>query len=395
MTTFTLTAGAPPRDRLELTGLAALLGFVATLQFSIAAAEALLALALLCWAVSTVRHRERIQVPPMFWPLAAYAGATLLAAAFSLEPRVSLLGCKQLVLFLVVPLIYQLARGKRAATFVHVIITVGALSATVGIIEYGILNYDYLGMRPRGTLGHYMTYSGLLMMVTSVAAARLLFDRKDRIWPALVMPALVVALVLTFTRSAWVGTCAAVGLLLTLRNVRLLWILPLVAAALFAVAPTRISERFYSMFDLQDPTNRDRVAMLQAGVEMVRDRPLTGMGPNVVQHVYPQYRRPDAVEKRQPHLHNVPMQIAAERGVIGLAVWIWFVTALTVQLARKFRAGPKRFLPAAGLAVVAAMLGAGMFEYNFGDSEFLMLFLVLVTLPYAAERTDAGADPHA
>ena len=30
------------------------------------------------------------------------------------------------------------------------------------------------------------------------------------------------------------------------------------------------------------------------------------------------------------------------------------------------------------------MLAAGMFEYNFGDSEFLMLFLVLVTLPYAA-----------
>ena len=32
------------------------------------------------------------------------------------------------------------------------------------------------------------------------------------------------------------------------------------------------------------------------------------------------------------------------------------------------------------------MVAAGMFEYNFGDSEFLMLFLVLVTLPYAAER---------
>jgi hypothetical protein len=30
------------------------------------------------------------------------------------------------------------------------------------------------------------------------------------------------------------------------------------------------------------------------------------------------------------------------------------------------------------------MLGAGMFEYNFGDSEFLMLFLGLITLPYAA-----------
>ena len=37
------------------------------------------------------------------------------------------------------------------------------------------------------------------------------------------------------------------------------------------------------------------------------------------------------------------------------------------------------------------MLAAGMFEYNFGDSEFLMLFLVLVTLPFAAARPDHAA----
>jgi hypothetical protein len=35
---------------------------------------------------------------------------------------------------------------------------------------------------------------------------------------------------------------------------------------------------------------------------------------------------------------------------------------------------------------MAAMLVAGMSEYNFGDSEFLMLFLVMVTLPFAAAR---------
>ena len=34
------------------------------------------------------------------------------------------------------------------------------------------------------------------------------------------------------------------------------------------------------------------------------------------------------------------------------------------------------------------MLAAGMFEHNFGDSEFLMLFLLLVTLPYAAQRDE-------
>ena len=33
-----------------------------------------------------------------------------------------------------------------------------------------------------------------------------------------------------------------------------------------------------------------------------------------------------------------------------------------------------------------------MFEYNFGDSEFLMLFLVLITLPYAATQQPVSAD---
>jgi hypothetical protein len=36
-----------------------------------------------------------------------------------------------------------------------------------------------------------------------------------------------------------------------------------------------------------------------------------------------------------------------------------------------------------------AMLTAGLFEYNFGDSEFQMLFLFLITLPFAAARRDA------
>jgi hypothetical protein len=30
-----------------------------------------------------------------------------------------------------------------------------------------------------------------------------------------------------------------------------------------------------------------------------------------------------------------------------------------------------------------------LFEYNFGDSEFLMLFLILITLPFAADVDDA------
>ena len=48
-------------------------------------------------------------------------------------------------------------------------------------------------------------------------------------------------------------------------------------------------------------------------------------------------------------------------------------------------------LTATALAALVAMLTAGLFEYNFGDSEFLMLFLLLITLPFAAARGDHAA----
>jgi hypothetical protein len=44
------------------------------------------------------------------------------------------------------------------------------------------------------------------------------------------------------------------------------------------------------------------------------------------------------------------------------------------------------------MAATAAMLAAGLFEYNFGDSEFLMLYLVLITLPFAALNSERGPD---
>jgi hypothetical protein len=61
------------------------------------------------------------------------------------------------------------------------------------------------------------------------------------------------------------------------------------------------------------------------------------------------------------------------------------------DFARKARSSALPSLATAALAGVVAMLAAGMFEYNFGDSEFLMLFLLIVTLPYAADRAPATA----
>ena len=380
---------SPWLDRVMAGGLIVAAGAI---HFSIVVGETALWVTLVAWAASLVLNRERPEVPPWFWPLLAYAGVSLVATVFSLDRARSLGPAKQMFLYLVVPAACSIARGRRAHTLMNVIITVGAVSAIVGVIEYGVLNYDSLGQRPRGTLGHYMTYSGLLMVVICATAARLLYARKDWIWPALVMPALVVALALTFTRSAWVGACVGVGLLLLLRDLRLFGLLPVVAALFLALAPAAVTDRAYSMFNLQDPTNRDRLAMVQAGTAIIKRYPLTGVGPGVIPKIYVNYRTAAAVDPVVPHLHNVPLQIAAERGLPALAVWVWFIVTLVRDFLKR-RRSEFPSLSNAGLAAIGAMLAAGLFEYNFGDSEFLLTLLILLTLPWAAARESSAPVP--
>ncbi len=389
MTTLALAdARGDTLDRLDRIGWWALAAAVASLQISIAGAQIAVTIAALAW-VARAWLTGAPEMPRFAWPLAVYAALTLLSAALSRDPAVSVPDTKQLVLFLLVPVVYEFGRGARARTLATIALSIGAASALVGIVQYGVLNYDNLGRRPQGTLSHWMTYSGTLMLVICATVARLLFDARDRVWAALVMPALVAGLGLTFTRSAWVGVSAGVGTLFLLKDRRLVGLLPIAVAVLVAAAPAAVTNRVYSMFDRNDPTNRDRMAMLEAGQAIVRDHPLTGVGPDMIAHVYPRYRVPWAVQPNNPHLHNVPMQIAAERGLPALAAWLWFLASLTRATWRHLRRTRHPSLAAGGLAAVAAMLAAGLFEYNFGDSEFLMLFLVLVTLPFAADR-DGG-----
>jgi len=163
----------------------------------------------------------------------------------------------------------------------------------------------------------------------------------------------------------------------------LIALLPVLAIVALIVAPGVVVTRVYSIFDLSDASNRDRMAMARAGVAMINDDPLTGVGPDMVPHVYAEYRTDDAVDVQVAHLHNVPLHIAAERGIPALLLWVWFVAVAARDLLRMVRR-ERSSLAAAGLAAIAAMVTAGFFEYNFGDSEFLILLLALITLPFAA-----------
>ena len=338
MNTATMSVTAPrTAPALERVTAALLLGFVASLPVSIFLAQVLLGAMCASWVARHIQDRTRPAAPPFFVALLAYGALTLVASAFSVDPAASFIDSKQLVLLAIVPVVYDFARGSRASTVIDVIISVGAAIAVYGIVQYGVLHYDNLGRRPQGTLSHYITYSGVLMLAICAAAGRLIFASRDRTWPALVMPALVVALALTFTRNAWIGACAAIGLLFVLKDFRLTALLPVILAVLVVLAPDGLVNRLTSTFNAQDPANQDRFAMIEIGARIIADRPLTGVGPNMVPRVYNQYRPDYAVNQTNPHLHNVPLQIAAERGLPALAAWAWFVVALASALFRMFR----------------------------------------------------------
>ena len=226
------------------------------------------------------------------------------------------------------------------------------------------------------------------MLVIGVALARMLFGRRDRMWAALVMPALAVAVALTFTRNSAVGACAGGSAAVVAQG------LPAAGgpagrggACSSRCAPAALARRFISTFDLKDPTNRDRLAMLREGEHMIRAHPIVGVGPNMVRSCYGEIRVPDAGRRRPTRTCTTcrcrsPPNAAAGAGRLAV------VRRRTDRRARQHASRPdQRFLAAAALAAVASMLAAGMFEYNFGDSEFLMLFLSVITLPCAAARS--------
>jgi O-antigen ligase len=391
-----MTAASPTTtaslDRIGFILLAAGLGLI---QFNIRG-EIVLALAAIAAIVLMVHERD-FQVPGFFRPLLVLMVLTLISSVMSADPLYSLARSKQFLLFLMVPVTMRLARGHRAGTIIDVIIALGSIAAIIGIIQWTMLGYDEAN-RPKGTLGHWMTYSGILMLVTCAAASRLIFltKRANWVWPAVAVPSLLVALVATYTRNAWIGTLVAVGALLAIRSKRLLLALPLLLIIVTILAPASIRQRALSTFDRQFATNQDRIAMLEAGVAMVKDHPLFGVGLNMVPREYLKYRTSDARDsadatepETRSHLHNVPMQLAAERGLPALAAWIWFVMVAGAGLWKLLRTSETKAVAGAGLAALIAMVVAGLCEHNFGDSEFLILLLALITLPFASEAARA------
>ena len=115
---------------------------------------------------------------------------------------------------------------------------------------------------------------------------------------------------------------------------------------------------------------------------MIEDHPLFGVGPERIHDEFPKYYSGPAIDY-YGHLHNNFLQIAAERGLLSLAAFVWFLVELYRSLLRRLgdRDDDTRWVTLGSLAALTGFLVAGMTEFNFGDSEVFVLLLFLISVP--------------
>ena len=330
-----------------------------------------------------------------------YVVFLLVAIAASYDPAKSLRATSELFTLATLGLGLVLVRGERQARrVVDGLVVVGALAAVWGLAQT-LVGYGELDRRIRGPFSHWMTFSGFLLLCDLLLVAALLFPRDGpwsravgsrralvaRAWRWAGFAAINAALLGSLTRSVWVALAAALVVAVGLRKARALALVPVAATAFVLLAPVPLVARALSIADLSDPSNYDRLCMAEASLYMIAERPLTGLGPEMVEERYPIYRPPTAPRYWVPHLHDSFLQLAAERGLPALAAYLAMTAAALAAAWIGFRreggrAGPRADLWLGALLALVAFNVAGLFENNWGDTEVQRLVLFVMALPF-------------
>ncbi len=372
----------PERGRRAAAAAAGLLVAAAVLSSQLALSNALLLFAAVAawraWRAGALAGRPHARV--LLPPLAAFAATSVVSAVASLDPLTSLGQLPRLLVVLLVPLAAALVDPLWWRRLVAGLAAATTVLAVWGIVQFAQGSND-LAHRITGPLSHYMTYSGWLLLAVLVLLSELLFAPRGRVW-MLAPPAVLgfAAILLSYTRNAWVGLGVGLLVLAGIWSRKVLILYPVLAVVVWVAFPHAVLDRALSILDPRQPANYDRLCMIVSGSEMVRDHPWTGVGLDMVRRVYPLYRRDDAPRWRVPHLHNNALQIAAERGLPALAAYLWLLAAFARHTLRglKHLDGRARAAVAASLVAITGITIAGLFEYNFWDAEVQYLTLVIM-----------------
>lgn len=333
--------------------------------------EALVGLVLAAWLARMVALREiKTTVhPPLLLPLLIFLGAILLSLTVTLSLQYSL---KEILKWLEVLGIYlfvvNVISQRKAKVIVLLILLAGISQALLGIYQFfgrvgpeGFLLFDRF-MRAYGTFEQPNPYGGYLGLVLPLAysLAWAKGERRPYLLIALAMTGFVLmlaALLMTWSRGAWLGFMAAFIVMNAVRSRR--------AAALFALAlvllslvigmgglqlvPEAITQRFLDFLPFLSgvdirrveitPANFaviERLAHWQAGWDMFSEHPWLGVGIGNYEPVYPAYALP-YWDAPLGHAHNYYLNIAAEAGLVGLSAYLILWTAVFWQAWRAVR----------------------------------------------------------
>jgi O-antigen ligase len=246
---------------------------------------------------------------------------------------------RELRVILLEPIVYyaliRAARLDRAALWriVDALVLAGTLVAVIGLIQYAfhinIITAEEGTERLRSVYGSPNNVGLFLGRVFPIGLAITLLsrDKRRRIFYGLALIPIAAAIVFSQSRGAlFLGLPAAILTIGLLAGGKWLWraIGALVVAAIASI-PLLNSPRVQALLSGEGGTSFFRVALWKSTLEMIRDHPLLGVGPDNFLYAYRgRYLLPEAwQESALSHPHNFALDFAARLGLIGLGAFIW------------------------------------------------------------------------
>ena len=258
--------------------------------------------------------------------------------------------------------------------------------------------------RATGFYSHWVTYAEVLQLIASLALGVLLALRQKKSLMGLLLllavAGLAFALGMTVTRASWIGFAASVIVMLMFTASRRT-ILIVAACAIPIVLASAVwlqQKRGIGFFDRQDQSTSWREIVWREGFELLVSKPrhlFVGVGVDSIKGYWRQWGLFD--NGRQPigHMHSNLLQIALERGVPALIVWLiligMYVRMLRRLIGEKTKDDADNFSRGLALGALGGTVGfftSGLVHYNWGDSEVVTVFYFIMGLCLVVERTN-------
>ena len=159
---------------------------------------------------------------PLDFPALGWLAALVAATVASQDPSGSAGRITKGFLLAIVPVAAYHGRAPKLARRAVAVLLASAAVATIYALTKFVAQGGVFPVRVRGAVGHPLTYGGQAMLLATVAVAILLRvrDRRWRIAALALVTLLVPALLGSYTRSAWIGTLVAFGVLIAFTRAR-------------------------------------------------------------------------------------------------------------------------------------------------------------------------------